>query len=103
MPFIAIAFTMILAMIIFVVYMAGRYRRCPSDKILVIFGSVGENKTAKCIHGGGAFVLPLYQDYSYLSLTPMNIDINLQNAHLKDNNSINLSSICGFIVLYNLI
>lgn len=92
MPYLVMSFTMLIVTVICMLYMIGRYRRCPSDKILVIFGSVGGNKSARCIHGGGAFVLPLYQDYSYLSLTPMNIDINLQNAYLKNDNLINLSS-----------
>ncbi len=64
--------------------MLRRYRRCPSDKILVIFGKTGEG-SAKCIHGGAAFVWPLFQDYSYLDLTPISIDIPLQGALSKEN------------------
>ena len=92
MPYLVMAITMLIVLIICTLYIIGRYKRCPSDKILVIFGNVGGKKSARCIKGGGAFVLPIYQDYSYLSLTPMNIDINLQNAHLKNNNLVNLSS-----------
>ena len=80
----------VIALVICAAYMAGRYRRCPSDKILVIFGSVGSNRSAKCIHGGGAFVMPLIQDYSYLSLTPMTINIPLQNALSQQNIRINV-------------
>lgn len=81
----------VFCVLIFVIYMTGRYRRCPSDKILVIFGSaIGGNRSAKCIHGGGAFVMPLYQDYSYLSLTPMTINIPLQNALSQQNIRINV-------------
>ncbi|MDR1884999.1 MAG: flotillin family protein [Synergistaceae bacterium] len=61
-----------------------RYRRCPSDKILVIFGKTGEG-SARCIHGGAAFVWPLLQDYSYLDLTPISIEIPLQGALSKEN------------------
>ena len=60
-------------------FFASRYKRCPSDAILVIYGKVG-GKTAKCIHGGGALVWPLVQDCSFLSLTPMTISIPLQGA-----------------------
>ena len=56
-----------------------RYRRCPSDKILVVYGKTGGG-SAKCIHGGGKFVWPVIQDYAYLSLTPISIDANLTNA-----------------------
>ena len=62
----------------------GRFRRCPSDKILVIFGKTGEG-SAKCIHGGAAFVWPLLQDYSYLDLTPISIEIPLQGALSREN------------------
>jgi flotillin len=61
-----------------------RYKRCPSDKILVIFGKTGEG-SARCIHGGAAFVWPLLQDYSYLDLTPISIEIPLQGALSKEN------------------
>ena len=33
------------------------YKRCPSNRILVIFGKVGGNRASKCLHGGGAFIL----------------------------------------------
>ena len=66
------------------VTLLSRYRRCPSDKILVIFGKTGEG-SAKCIHGGAAFVWPLFQDSSYLDLTPISIDIPLQGALSKEN------------------
>ena len=53
-----------------------RYRKCPSDKILVIYGKVGNAKdgsqrSAKCIHGGAAFIWPVVQAYEYLDLTPI--------------------------------
>ena len=60
--------------IIMLAALLNRYRRCPSDKILVIFGTRGTNGSAKCIHGGGAFVWPIIQDYAYLSLTPISIE-----------------------------
>jgi flotillin len=73
-------------------FFASRYKRCPSDKILVIFGKVGEGQSARCIHGGGALVLPLVQDCAFLSLTPMTININLQNALSKQNIRISVPS-----------
>ncbi len=74
------------------VFLASRYMRCPSDKILVIFGKVGEGQSAKCIHGGGALVWPLIQDCAFLSLTPMTISIPLQNALSLQNIRINVPS-----------
>lgn len=69
-----------------------RFRRCPSDKILVIYGRVGTDRSSRCLHGGGAFVWPLIQDYAYLSLTPMTINIPLQNALSMQNIRINVPS-----------
>ena len=60
-------------------FFASRYKRCPSDAILVVYGKVGD-KTANCIHGGGTLVWPLIQDCAFLSLTPMTINIPLQGA-----------------------
>ena len=72
-----------------------RYRRCPSDKILVVFGKTGGG-SAKCIHGGGKFVWPIIQDYQYLSLTPISIDANLTNALSRQNIRVDVP--CRFTV-----
>lgn len=69
-----------------------RYRRCPSDKILVIYGSKSNHSSARCIHGGGAFVWPIIEDYAYLSLTPISIDANLTNALSKQNIRVDVPS-----------
>jgi flotillin len=76
----------------FIIFLAKRYRRCPSDQILVIYGKVRRGMSSRCLHGGGAFVWPLIQDYSYLSLTPMTISIPLQNALSFQNIRINVTS-----------
>lgn len=65
-------------------FFISRYRRCPSDKILVIYGKTGKG-SANCIHGGAAFIWPIIQDYQYLDLQPMSIDVNLQDALSKQN------------------
>ena len=71
---------------------AGRYKRCPSDRILVVYGRVKANKSARCYHGGAAFVWPIIQDYSYLNLTPMPIDIQLRGALSQQNIRVNTPS-----------
>ncbi len=73
-----------------------RYRRCPSDKILVIYGTTAHGGSAKCIHGGGAFVWPVVQDYAYLSLTPISIEANLTNALSRQNIRVDVP--CRFTV-----
>ncbi len=74
------------------VFLASRYKRCPSDMILVVYGKVGEGQSSKCIHGGGTLVWPLIQDYAFMSLTPMTINIPLQNALSMQNIRINVPS-----------
>ncbi|MCU0857870.1 MAG: SPFH domain-containing protein [Pontiellaceae bacterium] len=64
--------------------LASRYRRCPSNKILVIYGKT-QSGAAKCIHGGAAFVWPLIQDFAYLDLEPFVVPIDLKNALSLEN------------------
>jgi flotillin len=73
-------------------FFAKQYRRCPSDKILVVYGKVGTGQSARCIHGGGTLVVPLIQDYSYLSLIPMTINIPLKNGLSLQNIRIHVPS-----------
>jgi flotillin len=70
-----------------------RFRRCPSNKILVIYGSGTGTQTAKCIHGGAAFVYPLVQDYAYLSLEPIQIELPLRGALSIENIRVNVPSV----------
>ena len=74
------------ALVIFVTITAlvSRYKRCPSDKILVIYGRTG-GTSAKCVHGGGAFIWPVIQDFSFLDLKPLSIEANLTNALSRQN------------------
>lgn len=74
------------AVVVFVSVAAlvSRYKRCPSDKILVIYGRTG-GTSAKCVHGGGAFIWPVIQDYAFLDLKPLSIEANLTNALSRQN------------------
>ena len=89
---------LIIVFVLFVTFAAilKRYRRCPSDKILVIYGKTGHNNSAKCIHGGAAFIWPVFQSYSYLDLTPISIECNLTNALSKQNIRVDVP--CRFTV-----
>jgi len=82
----------ITTLFIFLIAVLTRYRRCPSDKILVVYGKVGGGKSADCHHGGAAFVWPVFQDYQYLDLTPLPIDIQLTGALSKQNIRVNTPS-----------
>ncbi len=65
-------------------FFASRYKRCPSNKVLVIYGKTGKG-AAKCVHGGAAFVWPLIQDYAYIDLEPFVVPIDLSNALSYEN------------------
>jgi len=73
-------------------FVAARYKRCPSNRILVVYGKVSGARAAKCVHGGGIFVWPLIQDYTYMSLEPLTIDIDLTSALSKKNIRVNVPS-----------
>ena len=94
---------LIIVVVIFVTFAAilKRYRRCPSDKAMVIYGKTGKNKSgsissARCIHGGAAFVWPVFQDYAFLDLKPISIECNLTNALSKQNIRVDVP--CRFTV-----
>lgn len=74
-----------------------RYRKCPSDKILIIYGKVGSDKngqarSAKCVHGGAAFIMPIIQSYQFMDLTPISINVDLKNALSKQNIRVDVPS-----------
>lgn len=97
------SFGSIMVVIILVVFIMGvvgllltRYKKCPSDKILIVYGNVGAGRSAKCIHGGATFVLPLIQSYSFMDLNPLNIDVPLKGALSSQNIRVDVPS--SFIV-----
>ncbi|WP_350293184.1 SPFH domain-containing protein [uncultured Croceitalea sp.] len=87
----AIGFAILFFFIIIISFIR-RYKRCPSDRILVVYGKVGTGNSAKCIHGGAAFIWPVIQDYEYLDLTPISIEVDLANALSKQNIRVNVPS-----------
>jgi len=82
----------ILFFFIIIISFIRRYKRCPSDRILVVYGKVGTGNSARCIHGGAAFIWPVIQDYEFLDLTPISIEVNLVNALSKQNIRVNVPS-----------
>lgn len=69
------------------------YKRCPSNRVLVIFGRTGKGQASRTIHGGAAFVWPLIQDYAYLSLEPIQIEVPLRGALSSENIRVNVPSV----------
>ena len=100
MPFELICLLVVIALLVFTLFLIflSRYRKCPSDRIMVIYGKVGKNadgtaRSSKCIHGGAAFVWPIIQSYQYLDLTPISISVDLRSALSRQNIRIDVPSI----------
>src|SRR5436190_18291879 len=89
----ALALVTALVFMSFVLLIVKRYKRCPSNKVLVIYGKAGGNKAVKCLHGGATFVWPLIQDHAYLSLSPSQIEIPLRGALSAENIRVNVPSV----------
>jgi len=88
----------VLILFMLVLLIATRIKRCPSDKIMVIYGKVskakdGTHRSAKCVHGGTEFIVPLFQSYSFLDLTPISISVDLRSALSRQNIRIDVPSI----------
>ncbi len=83
-PLIFIILGVFLALVIFLTLIS-RYRMCPPDRVLVVYGRVGPGQSARCYHGGSTFVLPVLQSYQYLDLTPINIELELKGALSSQN------------------
>jgi flotillin len=90
-PIIIIAVVVLFIFIMFIGSLR-RYKRCPSDRILVVYGSGVGGGSAKCIHGGAAFIWPVIQDYAFMDLTPISIEVNLTNALSKQNIRVDVPS-----------
>ena len=90
MAVIALVVGLVAVLLIALLWVASRYKRCPSDRILVIYGRVGgTGESARCLHGGGALVWPIIQGYAFLDLTPISIEIKLQGALSQQNIRVN--------------
>jgi flotillin len=87
----------VLFVFILIYSMFKRYKRCPSDRILVVYGKVGGTsqegtRSARCIHGGAAFIWPIIQDYAFLDLTPISIEVDLRSALSRQNIRVDVPS-----------
>lgn len=99
MPFEVMILVVVVSVVLFslLLFLLSRYRKCPSDKIMVIYGKVGSSKdgetlSARCVHGGASFVMPVLQSYQYMDLTPLSISVDLKNALSRQNIRIDVPS-----------
>ena len=95
---VAVIVVAILIIVMIVLTVAVRYKTCPPDKIMIIYGKIKPNpdgtyRSAKCVHGGAAFVMPFFQKYTFMDLTPLSISVDLKSALSKQNIRIDVPSI----------
>jgi len=76
------------------IFFFSRYKKCPSDRILVIYGKTGIRQSSKCLHGGAAFIWPVIQAFEYMDLTPIKLHIKEQKFSQSDGVTIKLSPQC---------
>ena len=86
--------SMLIIMFGTVIFFLSRYKKCPSDKILVIYGKTGRGRSSNCMHGGAAFIWPVIQAYEFLDLTPIKLDIKEQKFSQSDGTTIKLPARC---------
>ncbi|HVX64560.1 MAG TPA: SPFH domain-containing protein [Pirellulales bacterium] len=84
---------LLIIVMMFLLQLATRFKRCPSNRVLVIYGKAGGGEVSHCIHGGAAMVWPLIQDYAWLSLEPIQIEIPLRGALSAENIRVNVPSV----------
>ncbi|MDB4720462.1 flotillin family protein [Verrucomicrobiales bacterium] len=85
--------SMLIIMFGMVIFFFSRYQKCPSDRILVVYGKTGGGgRSSMCLHGGAAFVWPVIQGFEYLDLTPISIDIPLDDALSKEKIKVDVNS-----------
>lgn len=86
----------LLAAVVVVITLFGiftRYRKCKPDQVMVIYGKSGRNKSAKLLHGGAAFIWPIFQGVEYMSLRPFQVDCFLKGAISQQNIRVNVPTI----------
>ena len=95
---IAIIAVVVLLLVMILLTVAVRYKTCPPDKIMIIYGKIKPNadgtyRSAKCVHGGASFVWPFFQKFTFMDLTPLAISVDLKSALSKQNIRIDVPSI----------
>ena len=91
-PAVFIALFMVLLIFGIMIMMLTRYKRCPADSIMVIYGKTPDGSGIRCINGGTAFIWPLFQSYGFLSLKPMQIGTELRDMRTESGERVDISA-----------
>lgn len=67
-----------------IIFIFSRLKKCPSDKIMVIYGNLKGGAAFKCMHGGVVFIWPFIQSYQYIDLAPISVNVDITRALTSD-------------------
>lgn len=84
---------MILVVIATIWGILSRFRKCPSNQALVVYGRTGGHTSSKVYIGGAAFIWPVLQGYDFLSLKPIHITCDIDKALSKEKIRITLPTV----------
>jgi len=82
-----------LLLILTVIGILSRYKKCRSDEVLVVYGKTKGNTSSKCYHGGAAFVWPVIQGWAIMDMKPMQIQCDLKNALSSQKIEVNVPTV----------
>ncbi|MBK8206615.1 MAG: flotillin family protein [Planctomycetes bacterium] len=83
---------LVLALVLPTVLLAKSYRRCPPNRMLVVYGQ-GVPNGSKCIRGGGVLVWPIIQDCAELSLEPIKVPIVVERISTHGNDAVEVNAV----------
>jgi flotillin len=89
----AAALVAVFILVVMTLIFVTRIKKCPSDQVLVVYGMTGGHRASYCLHGGSKIIWPVIQDYGFLSLRPIQLEVNLTNALCKQNIRISVPSV----------
>ena len=80
----------VLILVVSVIRIMRWFVRCPSNRILCVYGKISGGRSVRCYQGGFQIVWPLIQEARFLDLTPMSIHVPLKGALSLQNIRINI-------------
>ena len=78
--FAAVPCVMALMMMLMVTVFVRFFKRCPPNRIMVVYGKAGRGEAAQCVHGGARLIIPMLQDCAWLTLEPIRIEVSRQTT-----------------------
>ena len=82
---------LVIILLVVVMFLASRYKRCPPNRVLVVWGKK-QTAERQCITNGAKIVWPVLEDYAFMSLEPFVVDIPLEGALSLNNIRVNVPS-----------